>query len=65
MKVRVQRTMIDTIDIDVPDNIATDITKLRDHWCNLPTQEIVVANLEWVSTDFTNAETDDELGGIS
>lgn len=64
MKVRVTQTLVFIVDIEVPDEVATDRQRLRDHWCNNTAPLTSVDQLEWVGTDFSNAETGEELTDI-
>lgn len=64
MKVRVQRTFVDFTDIEVPDEIANNIHALREHFTEHVVIPIVPDELDWIGTDFSNAETNEELGDL-
>lgn len=64
MKIRVTQTLVFITDIEVTDEIVADRKQLQDHWCSNLIIPASVDELDWVSTDFSNAETDEELGGI-
>ena len=51
-------------DIEIPDEIAADRKRLRDHWHSNLVPPTSVDQLDWVSTDFYNAETGEELASI-
>lgn len=64
MKVQVTQTLVFISNIEVPDEIATNRDKLREHWVQNPVELKSIDDLEWVGTDFTNADTGAELGDI-
>lgn len=64
MKVTVTQTLLFQTEIEVPDEIASDKEKLRDYWVNNLVPISDVDELEWVGTNFENAETCEELGDI-
>ena len=65
MKVRVQQTFVHFTDIEVPDEIATNLHELRKFWINYSgIVEPTLDELNWTGTDFINAETSEELGDI-
>lgn len=64
MKIKVTQTLIYIVTIEVPDDVGADSEKLKKAWCDAVCVPSSVDELEWVGTNFVNAETDEELCDI-